>query len=144
MTSFYDHLLHKTYQLRLNSETNIKENILKAIEDWVHLVSDPSTYPSDQISLFNNRFPSAGIHSFPALQITDYIISIQNYREVGDLFTVRFVHPTEKYCEVLFLNPNEDGQVWLLIISPELKDVEEVKKYSYVNLISDTVEAVFY
>ena len=140
MSRYYDHLLHKTYQIRVNSEINIKQNIFEAMEDYTRFENDLTVYPENQESLLDNRFPLAGIHSFPDLQMSDYIMCINNYRENGNLFTVRFVHPDEKYSEVLFLNPNENGQVWLLIISTGVQMVENVKKYSNVNLSNDILK----
>ena len=49
-----------------------------------------------------------------------YIMSLNNYRSVGILFTVRYVHPIDKFSEVIFLNPNDNGKVWLFVIGPEL------------------------
>ena len=139
MTEFYDHLLHKTYQLRLNTEINIKNNIFEAIEDFIHLEKDYTIYPRDQKTLLNSRFPLAGTRNYPNLQMTDYIMCINNYRDGGNLFTVRFVHPVQKYSEVLFLDPNTNGQLWLLVISPNLKVVEDVKKYGNIDLTNDTI-----
>ena len=140
MTEFYDYLLHKNYEQRFNNEINIKEKIFNAIEDFLHLELDFTVYPNDQYSLLYNRFPLAGNRTFPDLQMSDYIMCINNYRDKGNLFTLRYVHPEHKYCELLFLNPNENGQIWLLIISPEFKEIEEVKKYANVNLTNDTVQ----
>jgi len=144
MTDLYDHSLHKTYQLRLNNETNIRENIFQALEDFKRLETDLTIYPQDQRSLYDNRFPLANNRIFPDLQISDYVMCINNYRENGNLFTVRYIHPSERYCEALLLDPNDNGQVWLLIISPSLETVEEVKKYSNVNLINDTVTNILF
>jgi hypothetical protein len=135
----YNQILHRTYQERLNNEINIRENIFKAITDYKKIETDSSIYPLDQRSEFNIRFPLAGYRSFPTLQLADYMSSIDNYKYNGNLFTLRYVDNIEKYSEVLYLDPNDNGQVWFLIISPELKEVDEIKKYSTIDLTTGIV-----
>jgi hypothetical protein len=72
------------------------------------------------------------------------VACLNNYRTNGYLFTIRYLHPIEKYSEVLFLNPNEEGQVWILIIGPELGEIEQVKKESRINLSTDIIEGIYY
>jgi hypothetical protein len=144
MDSLYNHELHITYQHRINNEINIKDKIFQAIETFMSLGTDITEYPHDQDSLYNLCFPFANQRSFPASQLSDYVACLNNYRTNGYLFTIRYLHPIEKYSEVLFLNPNEEGQVWILIIGPELGEIEQVKKESRINLSTDIIEGIYY
>ena len=144
MSDLYDHQLHKEYQHRLNNELNIKEKIFNAIDIHKKIENDDSEYPDDQDTLYWMNFPLANNRTIPELILSDYIMSLNNYKTEGNLFTIRYLNPEEKYCEVIFLNPNDDGQTWLLIIGSELGDIEQVKKGNKINLITGAVENIYY
>ena len=144
MDVFYDYVLHKTYQYQINNQINIKEKIFQAMTIYKDLITDTSDYPDDQDSLYMITFPLSDTRSFPSLALNDYIICLNNYRTNGDLFTIRYVQPVEKYCEVLFFDPNDNGQIWLLIIGPELGNIEQIRKGTNINLTTDVIENIYY
>lgn len=140
----YDYILHKSYQQRINNEINIRGQIFTAINIYKQLETDETDYPEDQNTLYYTHFPLANTRNVPELGLSDYIICLNNYRTTGDLFTVRYVNPTNKYSEVIFLDPNDKGQSWFLIISPELGEIEQVKKGTIINLTDNVIENVYY
>jgi hypothetical protein len=144
MSDFYDYILHKDYQYRINNQINIKEKIFKAIDIYKNLLIDDTNYPFDQDTLHVINFPLSDTRAVPALVLNDYIICLNNYRTCGDLFTIRYVNPTDKYCEAIFLDPNDKGQTWLLIIGTELGDIEQVKKGTNINLMIDDIENIYH
>jgi hypothetical protein len=144
MSNFYDYILHKDYQHRINNQINIKEKIFKAIDIYKNLLIDDTDYPFDQETLYVINFPLSDTRTVPELSLNDYIICLKNYRTCGDLFTIRYVNPTDNYCEVIFLDPNDNGQTWLLIIGSELGDIEQVKKGTNINLTIDDIENIYH
>ena len=145
MTNIYNYILHKSYQSKINNQINIRDKIFKALDIYKKLITEDDTdYPDDQSSLYRINFPLSGTRSFPELGFNDYVICLNNYRSSGDLFTIRSVHPVEKYCEVVFLDPNNKGQTWLLIIGSELGDIEEIRKGVIINLTTDLIDGIYY
>ena len=144
MSDFYDYILHKDYQHRINNQINIKDKIFKALDIYKNLLIDNTDYPFDQNTLHVINFPLSDTRTVPELVLNDYIICLNNYRTCGDLFTIRYVNPTNKYCEVIFLDPNDKGQIWLLIIGSELGDIEQVKKGTNINLMIDDIENIYH
>jgi len=141
--SFYDHILHNDYQYKINNQINFKNNLFKELELYKKIEIDETSYPEDQYSLYSLNYPLAGNRSIPELSISDYIMCLNNYRKNGDLLTVRFVNPENRYCEIIFLDANDNGRVWLFIMAPDLGDVEEIKKYSNINLNDNLIENVY-
>lgn len=140
--SFYDHNLHNDYQYKINNQINFKNRLFKELELYKKIETDGTNYPEDQDSLYYLHYPSAGNRGAPELSISDYILCVNNYRKNGDLLTIRFVNPENRYCEIIFLDPNDNGKVWLFIVAPDLGDVEEIKKYANINLNNDLIENV--
>lgn len=144
MSEYYDHTLHNQYQDKINNEINIRIKLCESLELFKKLQLDTSEYPSDQESLYEQHFPLINSRSVPELTMSDYIMALHNYRTNGYLYTIRFINPQNTYSEVIFLDPNDNGQVWLFIIGSELGNIEEIKKYSNINLTTNLVEGVFY
>ena len=115
--SFYNHALHNEFQTKINNETNIRIRIFKELEFYKTIISDDTIYPLDQDSLHYLNYPLAGNRGIPEISISDYIMSLNNYKLTGNLFTVRYVNSEDRYSEVIFLDPNDNGQVWLFIFT---------------------------
>lgn len=143
MSDLYDYILHQEYEVKINNEINIKNDIFKAIELHNKLFQDVTTYPNDQQTLYEQEFPFAYIRHTPEISISDYIISLNNYKSCGNLYTVRYLHPIQKFCEVIFLNPNENGKVYLIVLNFEFI-IEKVIVYGNINLTTNTLEGVYY
>jgi hypothetical protein len=144
MSEFYDHHLHKEYEKRINEEVNIKDKIFKTLELHIKTVSDNTNCPEDQQTSYEQIFPLANNRIVPELTISEYIMSLNNYRTIGKLFTVRYVHPIDKFSEVIFLDPNNNGKIWLFIFGPELEEIEQIKSYNSINLTTDIIEDMYY
>jgi hypothetical protein len=144
MSDYYNHDLHKEYEHKINKEINIKDVIFKALELHIKLIQDNTNYPNDQITLYELSFPFSNQRHVPELTLSDYVMCLNNYRTNGNLFTVRYLHPIIKYIEVLFLNSNENGDLYLFVISPNFNSIEQVKKNSNIALTTDTIEGIYY
>ena len=144
MTDFYDHTLHNNIQYKLNNDISIKDLIYQTIELHNKLILDTGVYPYDQISLYDQRFLPKDISAVPELSISDYIMCINNYRINGYLFTLRYLNPIDLNGEVMFLNPNDNGQVLLLIFGNNLDKIKQIIKGTSINLTTDTIEGIYY
>lgn len=144
MTDFYNHTLHNNFEERINKEINIKNKIFEALELHNNLFLDTSNYPNDQLTPYEQAFPLSNNRIIPELTMSDYLLCLHNYRTNGNIFTIRYVHPIDKFCEVLFLNPNENGKIYLIVISPEFGEIEQIINFQSINLITDTIEGVYY
>jgi hypothetical protein len=142
--SFYNHRLHNEYEQKINTEINIRIKLFKELELYKKIIQDETRYPDDQESAYYFHYPLAGNRTIPEFSVSDYVTASNNYKKNGNLFTVRFLNPEDRYCEVIFVDPNDNGQVWLFIIAPNLGDVEEIKKYANINLETGQMENVYF
>lgn len=137
----YNHELHKEFEKKINTEDNIKENIFNAIKLYnsIILSENISEYPADQTPLYNMTFPLAHNRHVPDVIFNDYLVVLDNYRRTGNIFTLRYLDSDERYSEIMFLDVNDNGQCWLLVVGPDLGVVENVKKCSYIDLTTYTI-----
>lgn len=138
--SFYDHRLHNEYQQKINNETNIQDKLFKELEVFKKIIQDETNYPNDQESISFLRYPLAGNRIVPELTISDYIMTLNNYKTNGYLFTMRYLNSDDAVCEVIYLDPNDNGQIWLFVIASNFNDIEEIKKYGNINLETELID----
>lgn len=143
MADFYNHTLHKEYEEQINTKINIKDTIFEALEKHLKLSGDTANYPDDQDTLYQQSFPDTQNRTVPELTMSDYIMCLNNYRTCGNLFTMRYLHPIDLFCEVMFLDPNNNGKIYLFVLSSN-SIVEKVITYSNIDLTNDNVEGIYY
>jgi hypothetical protein len=129
MAETYNYALHKEYERKINNDVNIKDKIFESLNLYLSVYDDTTTYPEDQVSLYELAFPNAYLHSMPIPVTSDYILSFKNYKETGNLFTVRYLDPHDSFCEVMFLNPNDERKLWIFFFTSKLEDIELIRCY---------------
>jgi hypothetical protein len=118
-------------QLRIDNEKNIMMDIVNSINKYKKIASDNTRYPTDQESLLRMEFPHMGSRNVPTVEYPEYMKVLGHYILTGNLLAVRYIGPDDNYIEVLLFDPNEKGNIWLIIFSPELTKIEEVRLYIF-------------
>jgi hypothetical protein len=142
MGEAYSYELYKFYEERVNTEINLREKIYSAVKEYSLIANDQTIYPMDQFSQMEIRFPHGDIDAFHEIHMNDYILCIDNYRRNGRLFTFRYIDFDSQMSEIFFLDPNDNGQIWLLLFTPDLEEIIRVIKASNIDLNDDSVQNV--
>lgn len=117
-------------QLRIINNQNIMTDILNNIKKYKENVLDNTNYPQDQTRLLNIEFPLAGRRTVPTVECIEYMRLLEYYNSTGNLLAIRYIG-NDEYYEILLIDPNIKGHIWLIIFSPQLEKIEELREYTF-------------
>lgn len=121
----YNYILHNFYAEKLKTNVNIILMIYESIDKFNETLKDRNSVMKAYQLAFPHRNEHTGI---PEVSQLEYIRYLHAYRDTGDMFTLRYMSPRDHYGEVIFINPNDNFQIWLIVFSPKFQYVENVIK----------------
>ena len=87
------------------------------------------------------KFPlSQSYLHIPEISNTEFNYIINNYKNNGNLFTVRYIPLSNYNFEILYLDPNDDNLLWLLVVNFETKIVDYVRKIINIDFDIDNMQ----
>ena len=135
----YNHVAHNEYEEKINNSDNIKSVLYNTLKTYKKYLNDNTIYSDDQESQMEQLFPHRSRRGVPFPSINDFNSCINNYKYKNYLYSVKYYNPQEHFCDILFLDLNDNGKVWLFVFDTEKEIVDDIEDFLRIDLNTNTV-----